>query len=67
MKRFLLLAALLIGGAATLAGCYEAADAGMLNTNDKYQCFCGNVQWVPEGSPAPACHGKPMKYVMRQP
>ena len=66
MKRILLLAGLLIGGAATLAGCYDAAEAGVMNPDEKYECVCGRTVFVPDGSPAPKCHGE-MTHIGRQP
>ncbi len=66
MKRILLLAALWIGGAATLAGCYDAAEAGVMNPDEKYECACGRVLFVAEGAAAPKCHGE-MTHVGRQP
>ena len=65
MKRILLLACLAIGGVATLAGCYDCPDVGTMSPNDTYRCFCDREKQVPEGSPAPECHGKPMKLVIR--
>jgi hypothetical protein len=67
MKRILLLAGLVIGGLATLSGCYDAAEAGVMNPNDKYECFCGHVSYAPEGAAAPTHCKKPMTFVMRQP
>ena len=66
MKRILLLAALLSGGVATLAGCYDVAEAGVLNPEEKFECACGRVVFVPEGAAAPKCHGE-MTHVGRQP
>jgi hypothetical protein len=67
MKRILLIAGLALGTVGTFAGCYDAAEAGVMNHEDKYECFCGNVKWVAEGSAAPTCHNKEMTHVMRQP
>ncbi len=65
MKRILLLAALLIGGPATLTGCYDVAEAGVLNPEEKYECVCGRVKFAPESAGVPKCHGE-MTHVGRQ-
>ena len=36
MKRILLIAGLMLGAVGTFAGCYDAAEAGVMNPEDKY-------------------------------